>query len=288
VINKVDPRAEAVVASHRDYQGRVDSYFDSRSSDWAEIYTARSVEGVIYQRRKAVVLRWIDNLALPEGSRILEVGCGAGLTTIELARRGYLVNAIDSSEAMVERALRGATESDVGDRVKVSRGDAHSLPFEDNLFGLVVAIGVIPWIESPGTAVREMARVVKPGGYVVMSADNRARLNHLLDPRWNPALSPLRRFLKHVLERTGLRNPRSFVPSHFHSTSYIDRVVLESRLEKTKAVTLGFGPFSFLGRMLLPDLVGIRLNRRLQALANRGVPAIRSTGSQYLILARKR
>ncbi len=189
---------------------------------------------------------------------------------------------------MVERARRNASGSDAGNRAKVFRGDAHSLPFEDNLFSLVLAIGVIPWIESPSTAVHEMARVVKLGGYALLTSDNRARLNHLLDPRWNPAFGPLRRLLKHVLERTGLREPRSCVPSHFHTTSYIDRVIFQNRLEKVKAVTLGFGPFSFLGRTLLPNSLGIGLHRRLQTLADRGVAGIRSTGSQYLVLARKR
>jgi SAM-dependent methyltransferase len=172
--------------------------------------------------------------------------------------------------------------------VKVFRGDAHSLPFEDDLFNLVFAISAIPWIESPDTAVGEMARVVKPGGYVILTSDNLARLNHLLDPRWNPALGPLRRFLKRTLERAGLRKPRSFVPSRLHSASYVDRIISESGLEKTKALTLGFGPFSFLGRTLLPDSLGIRLNYLLQALADRGVPGICSTGSQHLVLARKR
>ncbi len=272
----------------RDHQEQLDSYFDSRSAYWAEIYNARSVEGAIYQHRKAVVLRWIDGLALPRGSKILEVGCGAGLTVVELAHRGYAVEGLDSSEAMVENALRRASEAGVGDRVRVFRGDAHSLAFEDGRFSLVLAIGVIPWIESPATAVAEMARVVKPGGCVVLTSDNLARLNHLLDPRWNPALGPLRRFLKRALERAGLRKPRSFVPSRFHSASYVDRIISESGLEKTKALTLGFGPFSFLGRTLLPDSLGIRLNYLLQALADRGVPGIRSTGSQHLVLARKR
>jgi 2-polyprenyl-3-methyl-5-hydroxy-6-metoxy-1,4-benzoquinol methylase len=44
-------------------------------------------------------------LALPQGSSILKVGCGAGLTTIDPARRGSVVDAADPSEAMVEGAL---------------------------------------------------------------------------------------------------------------------------------------------------------------------------------------
>jgi len=237
----------------------------------------------------AVVLEWTDHLALPQRSRILEVGCGAGLTTIELVRRGYVVDAIDSSERMVERALQGVIESGVEEHANVFLGDVNSLAFEDDVFALVLAMGVIPWLESPGPAVREMARVVKPGGCVITNSDNLMRLNYLIDPLRNPALAPVRGLLKRTLETAGLRKPR--VESrlvHMHTTSYIDRVFLQNRLEIEKSATLGFGPFSFLGRTLLPESVGIRLHHRLQALADRGVAGLRSTGSQYLLLARKR
>lgn len=218
----------------------------------------------------------------------MEIGCGAGLTTIELAHRGYVVDAIDASEAMVERTLRGVIESDVGDRVKVFRGDANSLPFEDDRFDLVLAIGVIPWLESPDRAVREMARVAKPGGYVMLSSDNTMRLNHLLNPGRNPALAPLRRILKRSLEKARLREPRiDRELVRRQTTSYIDRLILENRLETTTAITLGFGPFRFLGRRLLPESVGIRVHHWLQAFADRGVVGLRSTGSQYLVFARK-
>jgi hypothetical protein len=73
-----------------------------------------------------------------------------------------------------------------------------------------------------------------------------------------------------------------------HTTSYIDRVFSQNRLEIKKAFTLGFGPFSFFGRTLLPDSTGIKLHRWLQALADRRVAGLRSTGSQYLLLAKKR
>ena len=198
-------RAQALPS--RDHQEQVESYFDSRSSYWAEIYSTESVLGLIQQRRMALVLEWIDELALPRESRILEVGCGAGLTTLELARRGYTVHATDSSKAMVERTLRGVIESDLGDRVKVFRGDVYSLPFEDDMFTLVFAIGVMGYLESPDGAVREMARVVKPGGYVILSSLNLMRLDHLVDPRRNPAFAPLRHLLKRTLERAGLRKP---------------------------------------------------------------------------------
>jgi ubiquinone/menaquinone biosynthesis C-methylase UbiE len=274
--------------SHRDHQQQVDTYFDSVSSYWADVYDAQSLESVIYRQRRAVVLRWIDELALPPGSRILEVGCGAGFTTVALARRGYMVDAMDSSEAMVELATRSVAESHTRDRVKVFRGDAYSLADADNVYSLVIAIGVIPWLASPGTAMREMARAAKPGGRIILTSDNRERLTRLLDPQFSPTLSPLRHLYKRVLEGTGLRKPRSSVELHYlHSISGIDEIIVQIRLEKVKALTLGFGPFSFLGRTFLPNKVGVMLHNRLQRLADHGVAGLRWAGSQYIVLARK-
>src|SRR2546429_6673175 len=51
--------------------------------------------------------------------------------------------------------------------------------------------------------------------------------------------------------------------------------------------TVGFGPFSFLGWKFLSDSSGVRVHRRLQQLADRGVPILRSMGTQYIVLARK-
>ncbi len=105
-------------------------------------------------------------------------------------------------------------ESDVGDRVKVFHGDVYSLPFEDDMFTLVFAMGVISWLESPDGAVREMARVVKPSGYVILSSFNLMRLNKLVDPRLNPAFAPLKHLLKRTLESAGLsQHPGSEIQS---------------------------------------------------------------------------
>src|SRR5947208_520112 len=91
-------------------QDLVDSYFRSRARVWKEIYEREDVDALIHQRRRSIVLRLIDNLGLPQESPILEVGCGAGLTTVALADRGHAVHAIDSvqetDDTEYQRAFR--------------------------------------------------------------------------------------------------------------------------------------------------------------------------------------
>jgi hypothetical protein len=64
-------------------------------------------------------------------------------------------------------------------------------------------------------------------------------------------------------------------------------MLLKSSLQPVARRTIGFGPLSFLGRPVLSEPRSIRVNGRLQALADRGVPGLKLTGWHYLVRARK-
>ena len=263
----------------------ITSFFESRSSYWDEMYRRRDLYGYIHQQRLAIFLRWAEELALPKGSRILDIGCGAGMATVAFARQGYFVSAMDTAQGMVEQTRQHASEAGVADRVTTSLGDVHRLAFPSDHFALVTAMGVIPWLPEPEVAIREMARVVKPGGYLLTNTDNLWRLHYLFNPSKTPFLAPLRWAAREL--RQALGRPEGVTLNHLHSLRRADQIFRSVGLEKIKSMTLGFGPFSFFERRLLPDPVGIKLHQKLQDMADRGVPIIRSTGGQYLLLMRK-
>ncbi len=102
-----------------------------------------------------------------EGSYVLDVGCGVGMTPCFIARRyGCRVVGVDISEAMVERSRERARREGVTDRVEFKAADAQDLPFEDDLFDAVITESVTAFPEDKQSAVNEYARVTKPGGYV--------------------------------------------------------------------------------------------------------------------------
>jgi 2-polyprenyl-3-methyl-5-hydroxy-6-metoxy-1,4-benzoquinol methylase len=274
--------------SYRRQQEEVNAYFQAQSAYWEEIYTSGSVQAEIYRARQAVVLAWIDDLALASGSRVLEIGCGAGFLSVALAQRGLRVQAIDSTEAMVELARRQAQESGTTELLSVDVGDVYALAFEDSRFDLVLALGVIPWLARPELAIQEMARVSRPGGSVLLTIDNQTALHLLLDPRMNPALAPLRRGVKGILERIGLVHQLPKPMATFkYAHRFIDKSLASAGLSKTRSMTLGFGPFTLLCRKVLPNSLDIILHQRLQRLAERNVPLIRSSGAHYVVLTRK-
>ena len=93
-----------------DHTERVRSYFDSRAEDWSQAYRQPSSSNdVVLGERLRLALTLTEDVA-PAASA-LDAGCGAGLLTVALARRGYRVTAVDLSPSMVELcrdALRGA------------------------------------------------------------------------------------------------------------------------------------------------------------------------------------
>src|SRR6266567_5002159 len=97
--------------SYRQQQAEVNAYFQAQSSYWNEVYASESLYAEIYRARQTAALAWVDELALAAGSRVLEIGCGAGFLSVALAQRGLRVQAIDSTEAMVDLACRHAGEA---------------------------------------------------------------------------------------------------------------------------------------------------------------------------------
>jgi SAM-dependent methyltransferase len=188
---------------------------------------------------------------------------------------------------MIDLTCRNALESGVENRVKANIGDMHQLAFPDNTFGCVMALGVTPWLADLNAALREINRVLVPGGYTIINGDNRFRLNNLLDPALMPALAGLKEKLKRLLEKRGLRKPSNEPRCYMYTIKEFNHALASAGLAASKHCMLGFGPFSFLKYQLFPNSVGVRLHHFLQHFADKGSAVLRSTGSQFLVLAKK-
>lgn len=279
--------AEPVVQQQ---QGLVNARFDSEAKHWVDIYEEggrgfSTVGSQVVRERHAEALSWIDRLSLPAGSAVLEVGGGAGLMSVDLARRGFHVDAVDTSQAMVDLTRETAVQAGCDHSVAVAQGDACALSFDDDTFDLAVAIGVISWLDRPDLAVREMARVVRPGGHVLLTAFNRDQLIGLVDPLRNPLVRPLKHRGKRLFERGGLIDPSATLS--YQSRGAVDRYLASAGLVKQRHKTLGFGPFTLFQQAILPDSPAIKFHSWIQRLADRDVPVLRSTGMFYLVLADK-
>ncbi|OFW99698.1 MAG: hypothetical protein A3D94_16085 [Alphaproteobacteria bacterium RIFCSPHIGHO2_12_FULL_66_14] len=102
---------------------------------------------------------------------VLDVGTGDGAFAVEAARRGAVVTGIDPDPAMLAAAAARAHAMDVG--LQLGDGRAEQLPFADGTFDLVFSVAVLCFVADAAAAIREMARVLRPGGRLILGELNR-------------------------------------------------------------------------------------------------------------------
>jgi len=112
--------------------------------------------------------RWrramIDAVDPRPGQRILDVATGTGLVASGLVRRGATVVALDQSEHMLARARKRAGDA----AMTFVQGEAERLPFPDRSFDALTFTYLLRYVDDPAATMRELARVVKPGGRIGM------------------------------------------------------------------------------------------------------------------------
>jgi SAM-dependent methyltransferase len=106
----------------------------------------------------------LDAAQITPGTRLLDVGCGAGLLALLANLRGAQVAALDASASLLAIARARIPAADVRE------GDLELLPFADSSFDAVTAVNSIFYAEDMVAAMRELSRVVRPGGRVVVTA----------------------------------------------------------------------------------------------------------------------
>lgn len=123
------------------------------------------VAGLLADMRKEDYAR----LKLAAGSAVLDVGCGAGEVCIELAGlvgAGGTVCGVDASATMITSASAAANAA--GCEIALRVADVYALPYADNTFDAVRAERVFQHLEDPLAALREMKRVARPGGRLMV------------------------------------------------------------------------------------------------------------------------
>ena len=105
---------------------------------------------------------------LYSGAKVLDVGCGPGPVAVEVAAEvapGF-VDGVDLEPEAIDRANELAREAHAGN-VAFQVGDAHNLEFKDDNFDITYSVNALEWFRDPARAVKELARVTKPGGRVI-------------------------------------------------------------------------------------------------------------------------
>jgi len=175
--------------------------------DWRR-FAGRGVYPVAYAAWLVHPLRMLispprsiaDRLGVKPADRVLEIGCGPGFFSAEVARRAPQGRLwlLDSQAGMIELARKRLLRAGVGN-VELAVGVAEQLPFDDATFDVAFMVTVLGETGHPTAAMREIARVLKPGGRASITEaagdPDRLKPEQLHALAWQAGLKPEREWL---------------------------------------------------------------------------------------------
>lgn len=152
------------------------SIYEEYGKRW---YTAQDDPVALLRAENKLKAPWIMERIKREGlvkPEILDLGCGAGFLSNELARHGFSVTGMDLSPD----SLRVADAFDETKSVHYEVGDAYELPYPSESFDVVTAMDFLEHVEDPDIVIHEVSRVLKPGGLFFFHTFNRNFLSWLV------------------------------------------------------------------------------------------------------------
>jgi ubiquinone/menaquinone biosynthesis C-methylase UbiE len=257
----------------------------SRQYKDASNLQARSDLHARFQTNRYGWMRWIfDHFDFPANCHVLDVGCGDGRLWDSNRQRigeGWYINLMDFSAGMIAEARRRLGDQPFDVRFVVA--DAHGIPFQDRSFDAVIANHMLYHLSDLDRGMREIRRVLKPGGSLYASTNGLDHMRELRD-LVRPFAPDLPFVAAHTAAAFGLENGADRLARHF---AQIERHHYEDSLAVTETAPLFAYVLSVLGaRDALSDAAIARLHRQIdERIAVTGV--FRITKSQGLFVARR-
>lgn len=142
------------------------SYFDRMAGTWSERYRPNGH----FSKRLETALSWLE---APAGQKLqlLDFGCGSGVLMRELLVRGHEVYGVDASRGMLEQARQELHDFSTVSYELMTQDD-YAGDYLRQRFDGVFCLGVIEYLERPDLLVDRLASVIRPGGFLVISAPN--------------------------------------------------------------------------------------------------------------------
>ena len=224
------------------------------------------------KRRKEIVFNFIEKVNSEKIKRTLDLGCGAGQYLVQLSGLGFECYGVDISEEMLKITREKLTSLNVTN-VTLINSDCYKLPLEDNFFELIICIGVLEYLDSEKKALLEIRRLLKPGGFVIVTFPNFYKLRNVLNPYY---------YLIRIW--TYLFDKKSRPPSQDHQHSKNVKIdfgkstVSRYSLHKVKKIVADsgytiseergycFGPFSLWQRSIFSLNTSVKLSNFIEGL----------------------
>jgi len=155
---------------------------------------------------------------IKDGDSVLEIAPGAGYLSIELSKLGnYRITGMDLSKDLVEICTRNSIEAGV--QINFQQGNVSNMPFQSNVFNFIICVFAFKNFKEPLKALKEMHRVLKPGGIALLMDLNRKASMGVT---------------KKVAENMGLKGLKAYIAGAIQRSGAYSRIEFESFISQTE------------------------------------------------------
>ena len=230
------------------------------ANKWNQMYEqdTEKLDEHFFRLRRDFTVDFIVN-RFNKQAKLCDIGCGAGPVTFELLRRGYDITGLDYSRDMLDNAARRLVSGQIPDKPLIN-GNCEALPFRDNAFDCVACLGVISYVEHYENIIKEIFRVLKPDGIVLLSFRSK---NNLI---MNDPIVLVKSLAKKLSFRRG--EEQKFEIGQYLNSREVQAKVISNGFDFLGFKGIGFGPFSIKYRQLFTDKTSIKLSQYISGLAD--------------------
>jgi ubiquinone/menaquinone biosynthesis C-methylase UbiE len=277
----------------------IKSYFNRTTSRWHKLYSGDSFNHMHMNERKDLVLSMVDEFSDKKKLRILDLGCGSGLLTRELVKKGHIVVGADIAEDLLSLLNKTFDSEPYGNFMGSVISDAERICIADNLFDIVLCIGVLQYQTNDKAILKEIHRVLKKDGVCLLTFPNLLRINYLFDPLYylkylgrgvrsvvyNAFSSNSKVFKKRITGK--LKSSRPYNKKYFLKD--IRNLFSDNNFEITKCAPFGYGPFTLFNKNILNDARSIKLSLKIKHWVQKTNSSfLTHTANRWVFGARKR
>lgn len=219
-------------------------------------------EKYIFQQRRDLVLDYIIT-HFDKGTRIFDLGCGAGPLTLELLSKHYACIGMDFSWDMIGFARNRLKQHNIDQHCLV-QGDSLTLPFTSNSFDCVACVGMISYVPDPGKVLGEIFQVLRSEGKLIITYRN----------HFNTIFTDPLRLAKYIFllpKRILFGEPHSRPgkPGDFLKPRQVNELLAQHGFMVEQTTGIGFGPIRIRGKKILPEKLNVFLEKSIGRLIAR-------------------
>ena len=260
VVNRINPARQSAVIDK----------FDTGAESYSDKYKGDSATSHSFSVRRDKVGELLKGV---KGERALDIGCGPGVMVDQLTKKGFQFYGVDISENMIEECKKRFGHMETA---HFSVGRAEALEFPNSFFDVVICMGVVEYLDDDVPAVKEIFRVLKPGGHAVITLPNRLSPYRL----WHKVVCN-RRLVDFAKRFMGRRDP-TLVHREYTEEKYRD-LLADFGLEVERVTYYNFNLFLFPLDKLFGRVAAMAA-KRLEFFSKSG---LRRIGTGFIVRAKK-